>query len=218
MIVTVALLAADRALELLLEAGHEPAGAELDHLVAALAAGERHAVDASRRSPSPRSRRAGPGGRRSRAWRRARAAGRAPRRSTQSATPGSRLSTSSPLYSPSSAFGRTPISIENFSGSPSLGSSREVHVRLADRDDVRVVDRGAVPAAERFADRLVEHRLAADALDHDRRRRLAGAEAGDADVAREQPWPPGSRGARPRPGRPRPRRVRVTRGARWWWC
>ena len=40
----VAVLAAHRALELLLEARHEPARAELDHLVAALAAGERHAV------------------------------------------------------------------------------------------------------------------------------------------------------------------------------
>ena len=38
----------DRALELLLEAGHEPAGAELDHLVAPLAAGERHAVERAR--------------------------------------------------------------------------------------------------------------------------------------------------------------------------
>ena len=46
-----ALVARGGALELLLEAGHEPARAELDHLVAALAAGERLAVDACRRSP-----------------------------------------------------------------------------------------------------------------------------------------------------------------------
>ena len=117
-------------------------------------------------------------------------AARSRSRSTSSATASSetsasRLPTSSPLYSPSSAFGRTPISIENFSGSPSLGSSDDVDLGLADRDHVRVVDRGAVPAAERFADRLVQHRLPADALDDDGRRRLAGAEAGHADVARQ---------------------------------
>jgi hypothetical protein len=63
---------------------------------------------------------------------------------------------------------------------------REVEVRLADRGDPRGVDRRGVPAAERVAHGLVEHRLAADALDHDRRRRLAGAEARDADAARER--------------------------------
>ena len=40
-----------------------------------------------------------------------------------SAAAGSRLPTSSPLYSPSSARGRTPISIENVSGWPWPGSS-----------------------------------------------------------------------------------------------
>ena len=59
----------------------------------------------------------------------------------------------------------------------------EVEVGLADRHDAGVVDRRRVPAADRLAHGLVEHRLAADALDHDRRRGLAGAEAGDAQVA-----------------------------------
>ena len=181
-----ALLAADGALELLLEAGDEPAGAELDHLVAALAAGERHAVERAGEVHHHEVAALAPG-----ASTVSSLAARSRRRSTSSAiasseTSGSRLPTSRPLYSPSSAFGRTPISIENFSGSPSLGQLAEVEVGLADGDDAGVVDRGAVPAAERLADRLVEHRLAADALDDDRRRRLAGAEAGHAHVAREQ--------------------------------
>ena len=71
------------------------------------------------------------------------------------------------------------------------GQLAEVEVGLADGRDPRGVDRRGVPAADRVADRLVEHGLAADALDHDGRRRLAGAEAGDADVAGE-----GARGLR----------------------
>ena len=50
-----ALVAGRGALELLLEAGHEPAGAELDHLVAALAAGERLAVERAAKSMTTKS-------------------------------------------------------------------------------------------------------------------------------------------------------------------
>ena len=112
-------------------------------------------------------------------------------RSTSASTasseaPGSRLPTSRPLYSPSVAVGRTPISIENVSGWPCGGQLAEVELRLADRDDRGGVDRGRVPGADRVAHRLVEHGLAADALDDDRRRRLAGAEAGHAHVAAER--------------------------------
>ena len=102
-----------------------------------------------------------------------------------SGTSGSRRPTSRPLYSPSSAFGRTPISIEKRQRLALAGQLGEVEVRLADRDDVGVVDRGGVPAAQRVADGLVEHRLAADALEDHGRRRLAGAEAGHAQVAGE---------------------------------
>ena len=60
-----------------------------------------------------------------------------------------------------------------------------VEVRLADRHDGGRVDRGAVPGGDRVAHRLVEHGVAADALDDDGRGRLAGAEAGDAHGAAE---------------------------------
>ena len=62
-----------------------------------------------------------------------------------------------------------------------------------------------VPGADRVAHRLVEHGLAARSrwIDH-RRRRLAGAEAGDAQAAAERAWRPARRaldlvGAAPRP-------------------
>ena len=118
-----ALVAGGRARELLLEAGDEPAGAELDHLVAALAAGERRRRRACPGSPSPRSRPRRPRARRSRAGRSARAGARPRRRPPRRRRPGSRLPTSRPLYSPSVAVGRTPISIENVSGWPWPGSS-----------------------------------------------------------------------------------------------
>ena len=87
--------------------------------------------------------------------------------------------------SPSSAVGRTPISIVKVSGWPSAGQVAEVDVGVADGVDAGVVDRVDVPAAERAADGLVEDGLAADALDDDRRRDLALAEAGHAQVAPE---------------------------------
>ena len=69
------------------------------------------------------------------------------------------------------------------SGSPCGGQVAEVELRVADRVDPGGVDRVDVPAAERPADGLVEDGLAADALDDDRRRDLALAEAGHPQVA-----------------------------------
>ena len=48
-----------------------------------------------------------------------------------------------------------------------------------------LVDRVDVPAAERAAQRLVEHRLAPEPADHHRRRDLALAEAVDPQLAAE---------------------------------
>ena len=67
----------------------------------------------------------------------ARAAARPPSSIASSPTSGSRRPTSRPLYSPSLAVGRTPISIEKRSGSPSPGSSPRSRLGLADRDDRR---------------------------------------------------------------------------------
>src|SRR3954468_23910023 len=60
-----------------------------------------------------------------------------------------------------------------------------VEVRLADGHDGGRGDRGAVPRGDRVAHRLVEDCVAADALDDDGGGRLAGAEAGDAHGAAE---------------------------------
>ena len=182
---TVRLLAGGRAGELLLEAGHEPAGAELDHLVAALAAGERLAVE---RALVVHDDEVALGGRAldglepagalaqpldlgldlPRRRRRARAC-RPPAPCTRRAWP------------------RAHADLDRERQRLALaGQLAHVELGLADRDDRGGVDRGRVPGADRVAHGLVEHGLAADALDHDRRGRLAGAEAGDAHVAAER--------------------------------
>jgi hypothetical protein len=66
------------------------------------------------------------------------------------------------------------------------GQVAEVELRVADRDDARLVDGLDVPAAEGLADGLVEDRLAAHPLDDHRRRDLALAEAGDAHLATQR--------------------------------
>ena len=182
---TVRLLAADGALELLLEAGHEPAGAELDHLVATLAAGERHAVERAREVHHHE----------------VAALGLA----VDGLELGRALAQPVELLA-DRLVGDVGLALADLEALvlaelglrahadldrelqrlALLGQLADVDVGLADGDHAGVVDRRAVPAAERLAHRLVEHRLAADALDHDRRRRLAGAEAGHADVARQQ--------------------------------
>ena len=65
------------------------------------------------------------------------------------------------------------------------GQVADVEVGLADRGDAGPVDRVDVPAAQRAAQRLVEHRLAAELADHDGRRNLALAKAGNAQLAAE---------------------------------
>ena len=91
---------------------------------------------------------------------------------------GSRRPTSRPLYSPSSAVGSTPISNENSSASPCGGSSpRSSWGRRRARCRRRSIA-SDVPVAERVAHRLLQHGLAADPLDHQRRRDLAAAKAG----------------------------------------
>src|SRR3712207_8682532 len=47
-----------------------------------------------------------------------------------------------------------------------LGQRLEVHARVADRRHAGLADRALVPARERAAHGLVEHGLAADALEH----------------------------------------------------
>ena len=61
----------------------------------------------------------------------------------------------------------------------------DVEVGVAHRADARGVDRVDVPAAERAAQRLVQHRLATEPADHHWRRHLSLAEAGDAHLAAE---------------------------------
>src|SRR5438876_3982718 len=69
-----------------------------------------------------------------------------------------------------------------------LGRQRaEVQLRVADRDDARAVDRCRIPARQRVADRLLQHRLASDPLDHQRRRHLSAPEARQLQLASELP-------------------------------
>src|SRR3712207_2628780 len=67
-----------------------------------------------------------------------------------------------------------------------LGQRLEVDARVAHRRDAGLADRALVPARQRAAHGLVEHGLAADALEHDLRRDLALAEARDLEVAAER--------------------------------
>ena len=103
-----------------------------------------------------------------------------------SGTSGSRLPTSRPSYLPSVAVGADADLDREAQRLALAGKLVEVEVRLADGDDLGGVDRGGVPAGDRLADRLVEDRFAPDALDDHRRRDLALAEAGDAQVAAER--------------------------------
>ena len=98
-------------------------------------------------------------------------------------TSASGFPTSRPLYSPSSAFGLTPTSIENVEA---LALARQlVHVELgvADGDDARGDDRLLVPLGKRVADRLLDDGLAAEPLDDHLRRHLALAKAGHLHLA-----------------------------------
>ena len=61
----------------------------------------------------------------------------------------------------------------------------EIELRVADGHDPGGLDRVGVPARERVAHGLLEHRLAPDALDHQRRGHLAAAEARELQLAPE---------------------------------
>ena len=155
--------------ELLLEALDQLAAAELEQVVAR----PRRPRTPCRR-PCPRSRSAA-----RRPRRPARSTGSSPAKPSRIRSTSARRSrrgprarrwpTSRPLYSPSSAFGRTPTSNVNASGSPSAsGRSRRSRARVADRADAGVEQRPLVPLGQRLADRLLEHRAEADPLDHQR--------------------------------------------------
>ena len=180
-----ALVAGGRALELLLEAGDEPARAELDHLVAALAAAERLAAERAEEVHDHEV--AGGGG----------------------ALDGLELGHAvaqlldllldrlvgdlgiaaadlEPLVLAELGL-RADADLDREAQRLALARElAEIEVGLADRDDLGGVDGGRVPAGDRLADRLVEHGLAPDALDDHGRRDLALAEAGDAQVAAER--------------------------------
>jgi len=66
------------------------------------------------------------------------------------------------------------------------GKVSDIEIGLADRNDPRPVDRVHVPAPERAPKRLVEHRLAPEATDHDRRWDLALAKAGYPHLATQR--------------------------------
>ena len=171
-------------LELLLEAGHEPARAELDHLVAALPAGKGLAVEGAEEVHHHEV-----------------AGGRGPldglelgaalahalelgldrlgRDDGLAAADLEALVLAEPRRRPHADLDREAQRLAL------AGQLVHVQVGLADRHDARVVDRRGVPAGQGAAHRLVEHGLAADALDDHGRRDLAGAEAGDAEVAAE---------------------------------
>ena len=172
------------ALELLLEAGHEPAGAELDHLVAPLAAGERlaveralvihhHEVAGARRAldrVQPR-----------------RALAQAVELGADRLVRDVHLALADLEALVVAELGLRPHAdldreAQRLAGGGQVG---EVELRLADGRDPRAVDGGRVPGADRLAHRLVEHRVAAHPLDDHRRGRLAGAEAGHAQPATE---------------------------------
>ena len=61
----------------------------------------------------------------------------------------------------------------------------EVHLGVPDRHDPGALDRVGIPAGERLADGLLEHRLAPHPLDHHRRGDLPAAEARELEVASE---------------------------------
>ena len=177
---------AEAPVELVLEAGDEAAGAELDHLVAALAAAERHAVDAAEEVHHHEV--AGLGGALD-----GLELGHAVAQLLDLAVDRlvGDLGVAAADLEPgvlAERGGRADADLDREAQRLALGGEvLEVEVGLADRHDVGGVDGGRVPAGDRLADGLVEHGLAPDALDDHGRRDLALAEAGDAQVAAERP-------------------------------
>ena len=102
-----------------------------------------------------------------------------------SARRGSRRPTSRPQYSPSSATGSTPISIVNCKRSALTGQLAEIElgVPTGTISEARIASAYQPPSA--VANGLVEHRLAADALQYQRRGHLALAKPGQFQLAPE---------------------------------
>src|SRR3954454_23329908 len=169
--------------ELRLEAGHEPVGAELDELVARLAARERLAVDRAAEVHDDEV--AGGGGlvdglqaRRPLAQRFELALDRL--------VAGARLAAGDldALVRAERRL-RAHADLDREAERLALaGQVPHVQLRLADRADAGGLDRVEVPAPDLAADRFVDDGLAAHALDDGRPRYLAVAEAGHAQVAR----------------------------------
>ena len=91
---------------------------------------------------------------------------------------GSARPTSSPWYSPSSAPGRTPISNLKDSGSPSSSGAETISM-FGSPIGLRSASNSAssYQSGSDSPERLLEDGAEADALDHQRRRRFAFAEA-----------------------------------------
>ena len=66
----------------------------------------------------------------------------------------------------------------------------DVELRLADRGDAGIEQGALVPLGQRLAERLFDHRLAADPLDHELGRHLALAEARQLHLAGQAPGGP----------------------------
>ena len=193
------------------ELGQQPLAAELDREVPPLGPVERLAVDRAQRSRRPRRRPAPRGARPASGWPKPSRSRSSSASIASSGTSTSALPTSSPRHSPSSAFGRTPTSIVNSSSSPSAGRSPTSSFGSPTVTTPDVEQRPLVPLGQRVAQRLLDHRLAADALDHELRRHLALAEAGQLHLAGELLRGAVDLAARAPPARPRRRSSRATR-------
>ena len=106
-------------------------------------------------------------------------------RSAPRPTCGSRRGTSRPWYSPSSAVGQHADLDRELERLPCAGSSPRSSLGSPTGTMPGGLDRLGVPARERVANGFLEHHLAADALDHQRRGHLAAAEAGELQLAAE---------------------------------
>ena len=164
--------------------GHEPAGAELDHLVAPLAAGERLVVD---RAAIVHDHEVAGRGRALDGVEPGRALAQAVELRVQRLVGHLDLAAADLelLVLAELGLGADPDLDRELQRLALARHVAEVELRLADRDHARGVDRRRVPAGERVAHRLVEHGVAAHPLQDHRGRCLAGPEPGDAQVAAE---------------------------------
>ena len=181
----VALLAGAGAQQLLLEAREQPSRPELEQLIAGLAALERRRRRRGRCSRRPGGRRSRPAGPRSRASRSGRAAPRARGRSSRRRRWARAVRPRVPCTRPAGradgrrSRSRTPAAALPAGRSPTFRSGSPIGEIPASS----IASTYQLPSA--LAQRLVEHRLAAEAADHDGRRNLALAEAGHAHLAPE---------------------------------